>query len=276
MLACEDLVPGDGGATLSSHTRPSFWTTRGRPVPGISADEMREVDRVAVDETGPSLLQMMEHAGLETAQLAIEMLGGRWAERRVVVLAGSGGNGGGGLCAARHLATRGVNVLAVLTRPAASLGGVAGTQLRTLREAPARVIHWADAFDVNEADLVIDAVIGYGLRDAPRGPEMALIRAAQVALAPTLSLDVPSGVDADSGATPGVAVHPDRTLTLALPKRGLRRGNAGELWLADLGIPPGVYARAGLAFPSPFGRGTRVELRYPDEAPEAAGGGVES
>ena len=237
-------------------------------MPAVDADEMREVDRVAVDETGPSLLQMMEHAGLETAQTALDMLGKRWAERRVVVLAGSGGNGGGGLCAARHLASRGVSVLAVLTRPTTGVEGALATQLRTLQEAPARVIHWSDAFDVSEAHLVIDAVIGYGLRDAPRGAEMALIRAAQASLAPTLSLDVPSGVDADSGTAPGVAVHPDRTLTLGLPKRGLRRGNAGELWLADLGIPPGVYARAGLAFPSPFGRSSRVELRYPDEEPE--------
>lgn len=242
-------------------------------VPAISVDEMREVDRVAVDETGPSLLQMMEHAGLETAQTAIEMLGDGWAGRRVVVLAGSGGNGGGGLSAARHLAIRGVTVLAVLTRPTAGVDGAVAAQLRTLQEAPAQVIHWSDAFDVSEADLVIDAVIGYGLRAAPRGPEMALIRAAQASLSRTLSLDVPSGVDADAGSAPGVAVHPDRTLTLALPKRGLSRGNAGELWLADLGIPPGVYARAGLAFRSPFGASTRVELRYPDEPPDGVEGG---
>ena len=242
-------------------------------MPAISADEMREVDRVAVDETGPSLLQMMEHAGLETAQTAIEMLGEGWAGRRVVVLAGSGGNGGGGLSAARHLAIRGVTVLAVLTRPTGGVDGAVAAQLRTLQEAPARVIHWSDAFDVSEADLVIDAVIGYGLGSAPRGPEMALIRAAQASLSRTLSLDVPSGVDADTGAAPGVAVHPDRTLTLALPKVGLRRGNAGDLWLADLGIPPGVYARAGLAFPSPFGASSRLELGYPDEAPGGFEGG---
>ena len=241
-------------------------------MPAVDAAEMREIDRVAGEETGPSLLQMMEHAGRETAQAALDMLGDRWDERRVIVLAGSGGNGGGGLCAARHLATRGVTVLAVLTRPTTGVEGAVAAQLRTLQEAPARVIHWSDAFDVSEADLVIDAVIGYGLREAPRGAEMALIRAAQSSLAPTLSLDVPSGVDADSGAAPGVAVHPDRTLTLALPKQGLRRGNAGELWLADLGIPPGVYARAGLAFSSPFGRDSRVELRYPDEAPEGVEG----
>ena len=116
-------------------------------MPAISVDEMREVDRVAVEETGPSLLQMMEHAGFETAQTAIEMLGQDWAGRRVVVLAGSGGNGGGGLSAARHLAIRGVTVLAVLTRPTTGVDGAVAAQLRTLQEAPAQVIHWSDAFD---------------------------------------------------------------------------------------------------------------------------------
>ena len=232
---------------------------------------MREIERVAADEAGPSPPQMTEHAGREAALAAIAMLGEGWADSRVLVLAGGGGNGGAGLCAARWLAVRGVAVLAVLTRPAPAMDAAAAAQLRTLREAPADIIAWSDAFDASEADLVIDAVLGHGAREAPMGAEMALIRAAQSSLARTLSIDVPSGIDADTGAAAGVAVHPDRTLALALPKRGLRRGNAGALWLADLGIPPGVYARAGLAFPSPFGRSSRVELRYPDEGPEDAG-----
>ncbi len=252
---------------MSVGSRPEFWTVDGRSVPAVTVEEMREIDRVAVEETGPSLLQMMEHAGLELARAALDMLGERWAESRVVVLAGSGGNGGGGLCAARHLATRGVSVLAVLSRSAAAMEGAVAEQLRTLAEAPARVIPWSDAFDVGEADLVVDAVIGYSLREAPIGATMALIRAAQAAAAPVLSLDVPSGLDPDNGDVPGVAVRPDRTLTLALPKVGLRRENAGDLHLADLGIPPGVYARAGLAFTSPFGPHSQVALRYPDEGP---------
>ena len=256
---------------MSARTRLQFWTVEGRAVPAVTVDEMREVDRVAVEETGPSLLQMMEHAGLELALAALDMLGERWAESRVVVLAGSGGNGGGGLCAARHLATRGVRVLAVLGRPAATMEGAVAEQLRILAEAPARVIPWSDAFDVGDADLVIDSVIDYSLHEAPLGAAMALIRAAQAAAAPVLSLDVPSGLDPDSGESPGVVVRPDRTLTLALPKVGLRRENAGDLHLADLGIPPGVYARAGLAFASPFGPRSQVALRYPDEGEASEG-----
>jgi NAD(P)H-hydrate epimerase len=90
-----------------------------------------------------------------------------------------------------------------------------------------------------------------------------------------LSLDVPSGLDADAGlpaeeALPEDVVRPERTLTLGLPKRGLTRAMAGDLWVADLGIPPGVYARAGVAFAPFFGPAARVPLAYPGE-PAGAG-----
>lgn len=250
---------------MTERPRPLFHTVDGAPVPAISVAEMREVDRIAVEQTGPTLLQMMEHAGLNLALLAIEMLGPRWRERRVLVLAGSGGNGGGAICATRHLANRGVGARAVTTMPPAQADGALAQQLMALGEAPATVHPFSDAFDVTDFDLVIDAVIGYGLDGPPRGPVMALIRAAEAAPAPVLSLDVPSGIDPDSGEAPGVAVHPAATLTLALPKPGLRAENAGDLWLADLGIPPGVFARAGLAFDPPFGATSRVRLRYPGE-----------
>lgn len=248
-----------------------FHTDDGREVPAVSVEEMREIDRVAVDETGPSLLQMMENAGSELAACALDMLDARggWRGRRVVVLAGSGGNGGGGICAARHLANRGVRTLVALTRALDQLEGAPAVQLRILREAPAEVIPWSDAFDISEADLVIDAVVGYSLRDVPVGPVMALIRAAGAGDAPVLSLDVPSGLDPDTGNAPGAVVQPTRTLTLALPKLGLRRETAGELWLADLGIPPGVYARAGLAFTPIFDERSRLPLQYPGEAARA-------
>ena len=248
--------------------RPIFHTEDGVAVPAVSVQEMREIDRIAVEDSGPSLLQMMEHAGMSLAIRALALLGDGWQGRRVIVLAGPGGNGGGGICAARHLANRGVDVLAVTSGRSSQADGALGQQLMALAEAPAEVIPFSAAFDVAEADLVIDAVIGYSLKEAPRGPTMALIRAAEAAAAPVISLDIPSGVDPDTGETPGVAVHPAVTVTLALPKRGLTEHNAGELWLADLGIPPGVYARAGLAFEPPFGAAAQVRLRYPQQANE--------
>src|SRR5215813_10687352 len=88
-----------------------FETDQGILVPAVTAEEMREVDRVAVEETGPNLYQMMENAGRNLATLALEILGGYSNRCRILVLAGTGGNGGGGICAARHLANRGVPVV---------------------------------------------------------------------------------------------------------------------------------------------------------------------
>ena len=244
-------------------SRPVFRSADGRRVPAVTVAEMRQIDRIAIEQSGPTLLQMMEHAGTDLALSALEMLGPDWREARILVLAGTGGNGGGGVCAARHLANRGAQVTVItITRPAAADGAL-GQQLLALGEAPAQVLTWDEAFDASAADLIIDAVVGYSLDGAPRARQMALIRASQAVGVPVLSLDVPSGVDADSGEAPGVVVRPTRTLTLALPKVGLTEANAGELWLADLGIPPGVYARAGIAFEPLFGRKTRIRLEYP-------------
>jgi NAD(P)H-hydrate epimerase len=252
-------------ATLDRTKRLMFSTSDGRAVPAVTAAEMLEIDRIAVEQSGPALLQMMEHAGTNLALTALEMLGDDWRDARILVLAGTGGNGGGGICAARHLANRGATVTVVSIRRPAEADGALGQQLLALAEAPARVLTWNEAFDSAEADLIIDAVIGYRLDGAPRAAHMALIRASDAIGVPVLSLDVPSGIDPDSGGSPGVAVRPARTLTLALalPKVGLTEENSGELWLADLGIPPGVYARAGIAFEPIFGRETRIQLQYP-------------
>jgi NAD(P)H-hydrate epimerase len=97
----------------------------------------------------------------------------------------------------------------------------------------------------------VDALIGYSLRGAPRGRAAALIDLCNQHAARVLSLDVPSGLDATTGATPGLVVCPERTLTLALPKTGLQPG-PGQLYLADIGIPLQVYHRLGLPFKPPF------------------------
>jgi len=106
---------------------------------------------------------------------------------------------------------------------------------------------------MRRSQLVVDALIGYSLRGAPRGKAAELIDLCNQYAARVLSLDVPSGLDATAGATPGRVVRPERTLTLALPKTGLTKVE-GELWLADIGIPPEVYHRLGLSFAPPFER----------------------
>jgi len=227
-----------------------YVTDSGIEVPAVTTDQMREIDRVATEETGPNLFQMMENAGRNLAMQTIEVLGARWKGGRVVVLAGGGGNGGGGICAARHLANRGIDVRLCLADPG-RLGPVPAFQRKIFASTPGTEIDIARVED-GACDVILDALIGYGLRSAPAGPVAALIRWANRAGAPILALDVPSGVDATTGDAPGDFVRTRWTMTLALPKTGLGPDKAGEVILADLGIPEQTYRRAGVPYRTPF------------------------
>ncbi len=235
-----------------------FFTDRGVAVPSVTAAEMREVDRLAMSVTGPNLFQMMENAGRNLALHTLDFLGPRWREAKVLVLAGGGGNGGGGICAARHLANRDVDVTVLVSDPD-RLGEVPSYQRKIFASTRGRE---ADAAAVSAArfDVIVDALIGYGLTEAPRGPASDLIAWANGSGAPILALDVPSGMNATTGDRPGVCIRAASTLTLALPKAGLLAGDASELWLADIGIPRSTYEQAGVTYVDPFGDRYRVRL----------------
>jgi NAD(P)H-hydrate epimerase len=179
-------------------SRLRYVTAGGLEVPAVTAPEMRAIDRIAVEETGPNLFQMMENAGRNLALQAIEVLGPDWRRRHTLVLAGGGGNGGG-ICAARHLANRGATVTLVLAAPLAA-GGVPAFQQHVYASTSGRQIK-ADAVRRERPDLLIDALIGYGLTTAPQGIAADLITWANGTGAPILSLDVPSSVDATTGDT---------------------------------------------------------------------------
>jgi NAD(P)H-hydrate epimerase len=214
---------------------------------------MREVDRIAVEELGLGILQMMENAGRNLAANVMELLGTVGSFGEVTILAGAGGNGGGGLCSARHLHSRGYKVNMILDGEASALRGAAANQLRILRAAGLRPLAPSEAEEaIRRADVVVDALIGYSLRGAPRGRAAELIDLCNEHARQVLALDVPSGLDATTGEAPGAIVRPDRTLTLALPKTGLA-SISGELYVADIGIPPEVYRPLGLSF-EPFFR----------------------
>ncbi len=235
-----------------------FFTDSGIEVPSVTAEQMREVDRMALDQTGPNLFQMMEHAGRNLALFAIAVLDDAWYKATIVVLAGRGGNGGGGICAARHLANRGVNVRLCIAEPD-RLEEVPAFQRKIFQSTNGQEIAM-DSLGGERVDLIIDALIGYGLRAAPRNPVAELIRWANGTGAPILALDVPSGVDATTGHRPGECITPHWTMTLALPKTGLLSQRTGQLFLADIGIPDQTYRRLGLSYVNPFAKGFWVPL----------------
>jgi NAD(P)H-hydrate epimerase len=220
----------------------------------VTADQMREIDRIMTEDLHISLLQMMEHAGAHLAQLAIQ----RFAPRTVTVLTGTGGNGGGGLAAARHLANRGVHVTVVAPRlPAANTA--AAHQLDIARRIGLTVI--GDPGQADQPNLVVDALIGYSLNGDPTGPAAELIRWTGRQPAPVLSLDLPSGLDATTGRAGDPCITATATLTLALPKTGLVGSErVGELYVGDIGVPPDAFRQVGVAEPDLFRQVTMVRL----------------
>ena len=223
------------------------------PIPWLTTEQMVEVDRAMIEDFHIKLAQMMENAGRNLAHLARErFLGGDPRGKTVVVMAGSGGNGGGALVCARRLHAWGAQVEVFISRPEEDFTPISAHQLDILHRmrvpvAPAEVVDRAPA-----ATLVIDGIIGYSLDGAPRGGAGDLIRWANAQGTPVLALDTPSGIDTTTGTVYDPAIRAAATMTLALPKEGLRADgvtqHVGELYLADIGVPPSLYAGAGLGF----------------------------
>ena len=228
----------------------SFFTNEDLQIPALTTEQMREVDRIAVEEFDLGILQMMENAGRNLAQLALTYLEND--PGRVTILAGPGGNGGGGICCARHLHNRGVDISLGLSKSVESLGGAAKNQFSIVEKSGIQPLA-EDEFEsaVSQSTLVIDALIGYSLRGAPRGRAAELIDLCNRLARYVISLDVPSGLDSTTGDTPGFAIRADATLTLALPKTGLAHFE-GDLYLGDIGIPPEVYKRLGMELDTYF------------------------
>lgn len=235
--------------------RPSVSRTE---VAAVSVDQMRELDRVAID-SGLSLLQMMENAGIRLSEV-VQSEFGLLPGHRVVALAGGGNNGGGALTAARHLVNRGIEVIVVLDRPREEMGEAGRVQLGILDQAAVSV----SSDPPSTADAVIDGLVGYGLRGNPQGRTADLVRWVDESRIPTCSLDVPTGLNGDSGLPGTPCVRASVTLTLALPKKGLlsprARAITGTLLLADISIPEGAHASLGLTRPVGFRLSPVIEI----------------
>lgn len=231
-------------------------------LPVLTTEQMIEVDRLMIEEWGITLFQMMENAGRNFAELARRLTGGNAQDKRVVVLCGIGNNGGGGMTAARHLHNWGAQVEAVLVGDENRLRDVPVHQWRILQKMEiARTV-----IELSSAGLILDAMLGYGSKGDPRSPIAEWIDLANESGSPILSLDSPSGLDTTTGIPGSPCIHATATLTLALPKTGLLASTArryvGDLYLADIGVPPELYAAPslGLQVTSPFGEDTIVKL----------------
>ena len=238
----------------------------GQPVPSVTTEQMREVDRAMVSDHGIQLIQMMELAGRHLAHVVRDrFLHGDPARAMVLVLAGTGGNGGGALVAARRLHAWGARVRVITAAPPDAYSGVPLHQLETLARLRVPTTPWDEAAAIRTPNVVVDGVIGYSLAGAPRGGAATMIRWTHGTSAPVVSLDVPSGLDATTGVPAEPTVLAAATLTLALPKTGLGNPDAadhvGDLYVADIGVPPEVYVPMGLEVGPVFAETDVVQLR---------------
>ena len=221
-------------------------------VPSLTTEQMIEVDRAMMQDLRIELIQMMENAGRNLAHLArVRFFDGNPSGKKVVILAGTGGNGGGALVCARRLHTWGALVQVVVTHPSTNFTPVPAHQLDILQRMNVPVFQADMITQVRIPELIVDGLIGYRLQGAPHGTVADLIRWANAQAALILALDVPSGVDGTTGTVLDPAINATATMMLALPKAGLRaleaRAQVGELYLADIGVPPSLYAEPALS-----------------------------
>ncbi|MDQ3689532.1 MAG: NAD(P)H-hydrate epimerase [Chloroflexota bacterium] len=250
---------------------PDLPSTPEGVMPFVDQATMLAADGAATDRIGISLLQMMENAGYQLAELTRLTLGGVVSGRSIVVLAGTGNNAGGGMVAARRLAGWGADVCVIFARPLLRLRPGPCAQVEPLLAAGVRAAvaghdrsHSQIASEVMRADAVIDALIGYSLHGAPDGAYQPLIGVATLGTGAVISLDIPSGIDASTGARPGSAVRADATLALALPKRGMTlaegRRFSGIGFVADIGLPASIFEALGIRDDGWFTQGALVRL----------------
>ncbi|NNE07205.1 MAG: NAD(P)H-hydrate dehydratase [Gemmatimonadetes bacterium] len=220
----------------------------------FTPDEMREADRIAIEERGIPGLDLMERAGEACAREATAMLGDP-ALARVVVLVYKGNNGGDGSVIARLLAQAEANVTAVLFAPVTELAGDALVNWKRLEKTDVTCVDASDGTKdddvmaaIRSAELVVDAIFGTGFAGAPRGRAADAVRMCGEA-GRVLSVDIPSGVNGLTGAVEGEAVSADRTVTFCRAKTGLffhpGKEHAGHLEVADIGIPRDVIRKVG-------------------------------
>lgn len=208
----------------------------------LSREEMRTLDRRAIDVAGIPAIALMENAGRAVADEAFRMASGG----AVALVCGRGSNGGDGFVAARHLDNRGVTVR-VAALEAGRLEGEALLNWRALKFTGVALSEHAPAdlegirAAVAGSAVVVDAIFGTGLSGPLREPFPALIEMLNQLGLPILAVDIPSGLDCDTGQPLGAAIRAARTVTMHAPKAGFARGRGpeftGAVVVADIGIP---------------------------------------
>ncbi|MCH7640820.1 NAD(P)H-hydrate epimerase [Patescibacteria group bacterium] len=210
-----------------------------------TAKEIEKLDDLAV-ANGLEIRQMMELSGWHILNVFSELKISKTA--KVVVACGKGNKGGDGLSATRHLINYGWKVEVVLMSK--ELAPNAQHQFNLLRKMKAATINYSDYREKSEraiksSNVIIDALIGYHLKGAPRDNYAEVIRVINSASKKVIAYDIPTGIDATTGECFDPSIEATVTLTLALPKKAFKfeeaKNKSGQIFLADIGIPAFIY-----------------------------------
>ena len=227
------------------------------PARTMTRQQVREIDERAIREFGMPGIVLMENAGRGTAELLLRLA----APESVVICAGKGNNGGDGFVIARHLENRGVGVRVLLFCDPAELKGDAATNHRIiaaagtpLRSLPATVTEATLTAELQGADWIVDALLGTGTQGDVREPYATVINAINRSGAHVLAVDLPSGLDCDTGRPLGPCVRAEQTATFVARKTGFdapgATGWTGAVHVIDIGVPRAMLAAEPCERPS--------------------------
>ncbi len=216
----------------------------------LTRDQVRDVDRRAIEDYGMSGLVLMENAGRGCADTICNL----GIDGPVVICCGRGNNGGDGFVIARHLELRGFAARVLLFCDPDTLSGDAAANFAILRHCDVPVVTMTDSplrqleQALNGADWIVDALLGTGARGEPRPPLDDVIRRLNERNAPRLAVDLPSGLECDTGQVAETTFRADHTCTFVAAKAGFRAESArdclGQVHVLDIGVPRGLVAAA--------------------------------
>lgn len=210
-------------------------------LPALSRSQVRQIDKTAIETYGVPGIVLMENAGRGAAEIIAEYA----PPGQVTILCGSGNNGGDGYVVARHLQLAGRDVQIVSVVQIDDLKGDAKTNALVAKRSsiPIRTVREKHEFDsvLSDAATIVDGLLGTGARGALRGPIAHAVEAANAVNAVRFALDIPTGIDCDTGETSGLAFQADHTLSFVAPKIGFEFADAtrfiGTVHVIGIGAP---------------------------------------